>query len=752
VVESINPLDHNTGDLASREGDPFGRLQWFDQDLLFCLSLEFFRRNCQSTHITLDQTSVLEWIGYKQVHDPPYAEIRSAIKRMSWTQIAWYRKGEKEQAKGLDLLSKESGWERGTRSRPGEILALLSDSWLKQIYDSDGDRQIIDLTRYFHLVRYLRATDGVPDIVRSIYTFLASFADQKQKTVVKTDWLIERWAQRQLVRRKDPATGLIQERVHLRYADPLRQGQLADAIKALSQCGICSEVTLEGDRLRVHWQTTKAIAALPQGPRQQRIVDTDLRTGNSVLLVDHEGLPDLRGKSVEEVAHELRRRSQISVDLDTKLRKAGWQSLHLAAVYGTALLQVHDIDPEESWKFVARTLTTDDETAHPSWADWWPAAIAARDPAVHTKLFGPHGLFHHQAAEILTIPQGPTTVAAADPATVGTATLPTTAGLDERKRRLMRLIEGAHGRPKLDEVIIQAARYNMEKSLDDWCSLTTALTTVVGPQSAKLLMMAVDPDGAATVLPATLTAVSPPAVGPGWDGLLNYLRSKIPKLTSGSVARWRQLWNNDARLVAMLAEVIEEKEDIVAHGKTLAQRAGLYAKVPEDDRWERRLQDADWCLQLQQRCRAKALSVPEGLQQLIDAHAARLHQEKRQRAEQRAREEQAVVERADRDRQKATERATAAAARRRELQTQLRGHLMPILIYWQVGDRCDQACELLLSQPMAERWMSGIQDRDLETLRQIFKPLLDRGLVDESWYPFKDTMPPKPIPKPSTDS
>ncbi len=379
VVETFNPLDHNHGDELKRTGDPFGRLQWFDQDLLFCLSLEFFRRNCQTTYIAVDQTSVLQWIGYKQVHDPPYAELRSSIRRMSWTQIAWYRKGEKEVARGIDLLSKESGWEKGTRSRPGEIVALLSDSWLKQIYDTAADRQVIDLTRYFHLVRFIRNTEGVPDLARSVYTFLASLAD-RESTVAKTAWLVERFAQRQVVK----STG----KVHLRYSDPLHQGQLADALKALVESGICRDITIDGDKLSVAWQSAKRIAAIPSSSvaRQTKFIDTDLRTGDPVLVVSHEDLPSFTGRTLDQALMELRRRALVSAAIEAEARARGWRTAHLAAVYGLAVLRHHAGETQDPGQEVAQALSGD-------WHDWGLARLAERDAAAHARLFGPGALF-----------------------------------------------------------------------------------------------------------------------------------------------------------------------------------------------------------------------------------------------------------------------------------------------------------------------------------------------------------------------
>lgn len=216
---------------AERSYNPGGLLTWMDLDLMMFLSAVYAARNVP--YIDTDQRAVFSAIGYAALDDPPYHELRSAIKRLLGTQVWLFWENAADGTVDYRALppllvqqdQNTSPWQReGKRSK---LVVAIGGGWISDVV---SENQVIDLNPYLYLVRQIRSADAAnrrlahgrggrirdaakaeaaaaadgdavrpPDIARSIYLFcdsLRRLEGDKHKTVLKTSWLLERFGDR----------------------------------------------------------------------------------------------------------------------------------------------------------------------------------------------------------------------------------------------------------------------------------------------------------------------------------------------------------------------------------------------------------------------------------------------------------------------------------------------------------------------------------------------------------------------------
>lgn len=305
---------------ADRSYNPGGLLTWMDLDLMMFLSAVYAARNVP--YIDTDQRAVFSAIGYAALDDPPYHELRSAIKRLLGTQVwlFWENPGDGAvEYRALPPLLVQQDqhttpWQR--EGKHSKLVVAIGGGWISDVV---SENQVIDLNPYLYLVRQIRSADAThrrlahgrrtrgedagasadgivrpPDIARSIYLFcdsLRRLEGDGHKTVLKTSWLLERFgdrhtpipdafanldlkarADRQRARRGEPRLDETREaerifgdlpRPDYKYANVMHpNGRIARSLEALTRLGIFSAVELQGDRMEVRWSDPASLPRL----------------------------------------------------------------------------------------------------------------------------------------------------------------------------------------------------------------------------------------------------------------------------------------------------------------------------------------------------------------------------------------------------------------------------------------------------------------------------------------------------------
>jgi hypothetical protein len=305
-----------------RSFNPGGLLTWMDLDLMMFLSAVYAARNVP--YIDTDQRAVFSAIGYAALDDPPYHELRSAIKRLLGTQVWLFWENPADGAVEYRALppllvqqdQHTTPWQR--EGKHSKLVVAIGGGWISDVV---SENQVIDLNPYLYLVRQIRSADAThrrlahgrrtgkadasagstqdgiirpPDIARSIYLFcdsLRRLEGDGHKTVLKTSWLLERFgdrhtpipdafanldlkarADRQRQKRGEPRLDEAREaerifgelpRPDYKYANVMHpNGRIARSLDALQRLGIFSGIEVQGDRMEVRWADPASLPRL----------------------------------------------------------------------------------------------------------------------------------------------------------------------------------------------------------------------------------------------------------------------------------------------------------------------------------------------------------------------------------------------------------------------------------------------------------------------------------------------------------
>lgn len=317
-TQPANELKDATGSY-----NPGGLLQWMDLDLMMFLSALFTDR--QDKIIDADQRNIFDAIGYQRLDDPPYHELRSSIKRLTGTQIWDFEESTQGEIQ-YNLLppllittdQEKRLWVKdGRRVR---LVVAIGSGWVSEVR---SDNQVVDLNSYLYLVREIRNGDATrrklaqknfaakqvratkegpdedwrdidrpPDMSRSVLLFCDSLRRQQNDksflTVAKTDWLMERFADRHTpipyvtssldLDKKVKLLGNELElsqsrkvkeffgdhrRPDFKYLDLLHEnGRVRRSLDALTKLRIFKHYQVDGDKLIIEWNDPKNLPRL----------------------------------------------------------------------------------------------------------------------------------------------------------------------------------------------------------------------------------------------------------------------------------------------------------------------------------------------------------------------------------------------------------------------------------------------------------------------------------------------------------
>ncbi len=713
AIGTTNTQPTNNLKDATGSYNPGGLLQWMDLDLMMFLTALFTDR--RDKVIDADQRNIFDAIGYQRLEDPPYEELRSSIKRLTGTQI-WEFEETQQGELNYNLLppllittdQEKRLWVKD--GRKVRLVVAIGNGWVSEVR---ADNQVVDLNSYLYLVREIRNGDArrrratnlgqaaypgdeidrPPDIARSVLLFCDSLRrQQKDKsfvTVLKSDWLMERFADRQspipyltskldldrkaqlAISKRDDLVLDQSRRVkeffgeHKRpayvYVDPMHpNGKVRRSLDALAKLRIFKHYQLDGDKLVIEWNDPKALPRL-----------------------------------------EVKHRSLIWSD-DAKAQ-VGYTS----AVQGKFLVQdkitgdIHFVEPAEP-----------EEIPMP--------AAAAANPATDSN-----------QAPFLPKP----TSAASGPSTA------------TRTERLLHLVELAQGPEVSDQVAIRSTKLMRERGISEWESLEAALKEAIGENASAVLLSRVRSSvTAAEVSPNIPTPAAAQGEQPRqalrsestageeeWDPLLNHLLNAIPELNGNQIPKWKTAFRDPGTLVAMLVEAAKEAPAALAQGVSHARRAGLYAQQPNADRWSDCLASESWCQNVEALCEKEKLKVPTGLKRLIKNFSdARKVRSTQTREKTQHLQEQRKLDAERRDEERARQVVTFIAI------------IDPWLTHWGIGENRKRAHEIVKGHTSAiSQWNNGLKTRDVPILRDIFMLFANEGLVEEAKFPVVDNLLPR---------
>lgn len=334
---------------ATGSYNPGGLLQWMDLDLMMFLSALFTDR--QDKVIDADQRNIFDAIGYQSLDDPPYEVLRSAIKRLTGTQIWDFEETEQGeiQYRALPPLLITTDQEKRLWVKDGRRVRLvvgIGPGWVSEVR---ADNQVVDLNSYLYLVREIRNGDAQrrkraqvryankqnlslnasgdnaagpdainteessedwrdidrpPDMARAVLLFCDSLrrqqADKSFITVAKTDWLMERFADRHTpipyvtssldLDKKVKLLGTDLElsnsrkvkgffgdarRPDYKFLDLLHEkGKVRRSLDALAKLRIFKHYQVEGDKIIIEWNDPRSVPRLEIRDRALRWNDS----------------------------------------------------------------------------------------------------------------------------------------------------------------------------------------------------------------------------------------------------------------------------------------------------------------------------------------------------------------------------------------------------------------------------------------------------------------------------------------------
>jgi hypothetical protein len=179
--------------------------------------------------VEIEQIQIFEWMGYRNLLQAPYSELRAAMQRLKWTSIAVAEQGMRPVP--FKLIEGYSESEGAGRGAPKVLHARLDRIWCDALR-SVTDWQAVDLQAYAKLARKYRRMG----LARVIYLYLVSHRNAADEFHVPLYSLRDRYAQRRFIDGSDGGVG----RSVLRRADPLDKDELLmRALKVLHESGVC---------------------------------------------------------------------------------------------------------------------------------------------------------------------------------------------------------------------------------------------------------------------------------------------------------------------------------------------------------------------------------------------------------------------------------------------------------------------------------------------------------------------------------
>jgi len=282
IASQANILPRGNG-----RGQSTGLLRWLDLDVVMALSFAWTQTG--DRHVEMRQRDILQLMGYEDLTQAPYEELRGSIRRLGATQIAIFPKGQPTDEvswwKILDHNERVAIHEKG---QPLVIRATLSEGW-EMALRGIADWQMVDLRCYAHLVRHARRTG----LARLLYLFFASWRKADRSFEVPLQWVAQRFADRHAPASLDTGFG------SFRYRNPLSpQSKLGRALKLLSDSGVLeiydSHGTRESVRLRGSFLQPKGLPTLilpGQGPQQTFFISTSMWDERIADIVPADQLP-----------------------------------------------------------------------------------------------------------------------------------------------------------------------------------------------------------------------------------------------------------------------------------------------------------------------------------------------------------------------------------------------------------------------------------------------------------------------------
>jgi hypothetical protein len=186
VLETVNVLPITT-DGSECSG---GLLRYLDLDVVMALSLAWMRS--ETRDVELEQREFFRLMGYHDLGNAPYTELRSSLRRLCNTSIVIYQAGSSARDSTTWKLVEWHGQEQmASAGSPVLIQASLSHLW-EQTLSSLDEWQLVDLNAYAALARHDRRNG----LARILYLFLASWRRHDGTFDVPLRTVLERYGDR----------------------------------------------------------------------------------------------------------------------------------------------------------------------------------------------------------------------------------------------------------------------------------------------------------------------------------------------------------------------------------------------------------------------------------------------------------------------------------------------------------------------------------------------------------------------------
>jgi hypothetical protein len=515
ATTNIQPLQEITE--QNERFNPGGLLQWMDLDMMMFLT-------CLANHrktalLDADQVNIFSVIGYQNLEDPPYVELRSAIKRLTGTQFWSFKQNEDGSFRygPLPPILLISDRERQVWVRDGRRLRLvieLGAGWIPEIQE---DMQVVDVNAYLYLIRELRRVDAYrrqagqrrealeaerpPDCTRSILLFLASCRHGNTSMVsIPASWIAERFADRHIsIPYANRHMDMVNRASALESRDALEAKSLTDALFA----GLPEPRYKFRDVLHERGKIRRALDAL-----------VNLKILRGYAVVD--------GRLTAEFSNQ-KNLPTIQVDCDGIY----WDDQ-------PRRLQSRHLGRQES--FLRRGMLTDTVDL------------------TETRQSESGNGDQHGVKEDISL---------------------------DRIIAFLRRQEGisAEVLAKVISAAVAAASRDPNAGAIDVC--TIGMRQVLGPMRCDLMLQLfkLEQDSTA-VIPVQTVADEAPMRDDDEDehSVVKQLAGRIPDLRPSALLRWQQELRGEDRLWMLLAKLLEEEEEILSSGTTLAVRGGSIVK------------------------------------------------------------------------------------------------------------------------------------------------------------------------------
>ena len=373
-------------------GEAGGLLRHLDLDVVMALSFAWTITG--DRHVEMRQKDILHLMGYEDLTQAPYNELRASIRRLAATKIAIYPKDLPEnEIDWWQILEHNERFVIREQGQPVAFRATLSEGW-EACLRGIADWQVVDLQCYAHLVRHHRRMG----LARTLYLYLASWRTSQRTFELPLRWIEERFADRNSP--NDLTSGL----GSFRFKNPINaQSKLFRAFKALHQTGVIALDEVKGPRdsvvMRGQFVKPKDLPALPDvfapRPHQTVLVHTsmwDERVAELAVIDDHgtnamttpppkspqaAPPPPAIESPIAQHLPRLLRLVHVSKGTIDEARKAGWDDAAFSRVLFAALWEGHHQRIRSPAGWAAKIIRTDQVWTKERLAEQYPLAEIA---------------------------------------------------------------------------------------------------------------------------------------------------------------------------------------------------------------------------------------------------------------------------------------------------------------------------------------------------------------------------------------